>query len=69
MALRLDSAALTRRFAVFFLTFNMLVNKHSDFLALFFTVVWFIVKLGLSSVISSVVDTIAASIISFRFCL
>ena len=36
MALSLDFAAPIRRSAVFFLTFNMLVNKHSDLLALGF---------------------------------
>ena len=36
MDLRLDFADPTQRFAVLFLTFNMLVNKHSDFLALGF---------------------------------
>ena len=34
MALRLDFAATKRRFDVIGLTFNMFVNKHSDFLAL-----------------------------------
>ena len=36
MALRFDFADPTRRFAVLFLTFNMLANKHSDLLALGF---------------------------------
>ena len=36
MDLRLDFAAPTQRFAVFFLTPNMLVERHSDFLALDF---------------------------------
>ena len=69
MALRFYFAAPTRRFAVFILTFNMVVNKHSDFLALgFFTGVDVIGKLGMSYVTSYVVDTIAASLISLRFC-
>ena len=56
-----------RSFAVFFLTFNMLVNKHSDLLALgFLTAVDVICTLWLSSVTSSGVDTIAASMIFFR---
>ena len=59
----------TRRFAVFFLAFNMLVNKHSYLLALdFLTGVDDIGTLVISYVISSGVDTIAASRISFRFC-
>ena len=36
MALCLDFAAPIRRFAVLFLTSNMLVKRHSDFLALSF---------------------------------
>ena len=61
MALRFDFSVPTRRFDVFFLTSNMLVKRHSDFLALYFlTVVWVIGKLGLSSVISSGVETIEA---------
>ena len=69
MALRLDFAAPTRRFYVFFLTFNMLVNKHSDFLELFLlTDVSVIGTLELSSVTSYGVDTIEASRIHFRFC-
>ena len=62
MALHLYFSDPTRRFDVFFLTFNMLVNKHSDFLALgFFTGFYAIVTLGLLSVTSSGVETIAAS--------
>ena len=34
MDLRLDFAAPTQHFAAFFLTFNMLVKRYSDFLAL-----------------------------------
>ena len=34
MALQFDSAAQTQGFTVFFLTLNILVNKHSDFLVL-----------------------------------
>ena len=41
MALRFHFAAPTRHFAVFFLTWNMLVKRHSDFLALgFFDWCW-----------------------------
>ena len=66
--LRLDFAAPTRRFSVLFLTFNMMVKRHSDFLALgFLTGVDVIVTLELSSVTSSGVDTIATSRISLRF--
>ena len=36
MAMRLDFAATIRRFAVLYLTSNMFVNKHSDFLELGF---------------------------------
>ena len=36
MALSFDFAATIRRFAVFGLTFNMFLNKHSDFLELVF---------------------------------
>ena len=68
MALCLDFAAPIRRFAVFFLTFNMLVNKHSDLLALsFLTGVYFIGTLLMSYVTPSGVDIIAASIIYLRF--
>ena len=69
MDLSLDFADPTQRFAVLFLTFNMLVNKHSDFLALgFLTGVDVIGKLGLSYVTSSGVDTITASRTPLRFC-
>ena len=58
-----------RHFAVFFLTFNILVNKQRDFLALFFkTGVDVIGELGLSYVTPYGFDTIAASMIYFRFC-
>ena len=51
MALRLYFSDPIRRFAVLFLTFNMLVNKHSTFLELgFLTGVDVIRKLGLKSV-------------------
>ena len=47
----------------------MLVNKRSDFLALgFLTDVWVIVKLGLSSVIHFVVETILTSGITLNSC-
>ena len=69
MDLRLDFAAPTRRFAVFFLIFNMLVNKHSYFLALgFLAGVDVTGTLGMSSVTSPGVYTIAASRTSLRFC-
>ena len=69
MALRLDFAATIQRFYVFGLTSNMLVNKHSDFVALgFLTAVDVIGKLGLPYVNPSGVDTIAAYRISLRFC-
>ena len=61
-------AAPIQRFSVLCLTFNMLVNKHSDFLALvFFTGVDVIGTLGLSSVTSAGDETISASIIPFLF--
>ena len=69
MALRFDFAATIRRFAIFGLTSNMLVNKHSDFLALsFLTGVYIIITLGVLSVNPSGVDTNEASRISLRFC-
>ena len=69
MALRLDFSATEQRSAVFGLTYNMFVNKHSDFLALgFFTGDYFICTLGLLSMTPSGVDSISASRISLRFC-
>ena len=54
-------AAPIRRFAVLFLTSNMLVKRHSDFLALYFLAgVDVIGKLGMSYVAFSIVDTIEA---------
>ena len=68
MVLHLYFAAPTQRFAIFFLTFNMLVNKHSDFLELdFLKGVYLRGTLGLLYVISSRVDTIEASKIYFMF--
>ena len=68
MDLRLDFVATKRRLAVVGLTANMVVNKHSDFLALGFLIgVDVIGTLGLLSVTPSGVDTIAVSIISLRF--
>ena len=68
MALRLYFAATKRRLAVVGLTANMFVNKHSDFLALgFLTGDDVKCTLGLLSVTSSGVDSIAASRISLRF--
>ena len=70
MALRLDFAAIIRRFAIIGLTSNMLENKHSDLLALVFLNVFDVIgTLGLLSVTPYVVDTIAASIVSLIFCL
>ena len=70
MDLRFDFAATKRRFAVLGLTSNMLVNKHSDFLALgLLTGVDVIGTLVLLSVTPSGVYTIAAYRISLRFCL
>ena len=69
MDLRLYFAAPIRRFAVFGLTSNMLANKHSDLLVLgFLTGVDVIGTLGLLSVTSSGVYTIAVYIIFLRFC-
>ena len=69
MALRLDFAATKRRSDVVGLPANMFVNKHSDFLALvLLTGDDVICTLGLLSVTLSGVDSIAASIISLRFC-
>ena len=69
MALRLDFAATKRCFAVFGLTYNMFVNKQSDFLALgFLTGDDVKCTLGLLSVTTYGVYSIAASIISLRFC-
>ena len=68
MALCLDFSAPTRRFSVLFLTSNMLVKRHSDFLVLgFLTGVDVIGTLVLSSVTPSGVNTIASSRISLRF--
>ena len=69
MALHFDLAATIRRFAVFVLNSNMLVNKHSDFLALgFLTGAYVTGILGLLFVTTYGVDTIAASRMSLRFC-
>ena len=60
-------AAPIRCFAVFFLTSNMMVKRHSDFLVLcFLTGVDFIGALVMLSVTHSGVYTIAASRISLR---
>ena len=68
MALHLDFSATIRRFAVFGLTSNILVKRHSDFLALgFLTVVDVIGALGILSLTPSALDTISASIISLMF--
>ena len=69
MDLRFEFAATKRRLDVLGLTSNMFVNKHSDFLALGFLVgVDFICTLGILSETPYGVDSIAASIISLRFC-
>ena len=68
MALSFYFEATIRHFAVFGLTSKMLVNKHSDYLALgFFNCVDFIGSLGLLSETPYVFDTISASRISLRF--
>ena len=69
MALRLDFAATKRRFSVLSLTANVFLNKHSDLIALgFLTGDYVICTLGLLSVTPSGVYSVAASIISLRFC-
>ena len=69
MDLQLDYAATKRCFAIFGLTSSMLMKIHSDFIALsFLTGVYCIGILGLLSVTPSGLDSIAASIISLRFC-
>ena len=69
MALRLDFSATKQRLAVLGWTSNMFVNKHSDFLELgLLTGDDFKCTLGLLSVTPSGLDSIAAYIISFRFC-
>ena len=69
MALRLDFAATKRRFSVVGLTSNIVVNKHSDLLALgFLTGVDDIETLGLLFVNTYGVDSVAASRISLSFC-
>ena len=69
MALSLDLSDTKRRFSVLGLTSNMLVNKHSDLLALgFLTSVDVIGTLGLSSVTTAGVDSISAPIIPLIFC-
>ena len=69
MDLRLDFAATKRRLAVVGLTSNIFVNKHNGFLALhLLNGVDGIGTLVMLSVNPSGVDSIAASIISLRFC-
>ena len=69
MSLHLDFTATKRRFAVLGLTSNMVVNKHSDFLALgFLTGFDVICTLVLLSVTPYGVYSRAASRISLRFC-
>ena len=67
MALCLDFEATTRRFSVLGLISNLFLNKHSDFLALcFLTVDYVVCTLGLLFLTTSGVDSIAASIIFLR---
>ena len=67
-ALRLDFAATKRRFAVFGLTYNMLVNKNSGFLALgFLTGDDVICTLGLLYVTPSGLYRTAESVIYYIF--
>ena len=69
MALRLDFAATIRRVSVLGLASNMLVKRHSDFLTLGFLIgVNVIFTLGQLYVNHSGEDSIAESIIPFRFC-
>ena len=64
-----DLANLTQQIAVFFFTSNMLVKRHSDFLAfIFLNGVGFMGYLGLLSNNHSVIETIAASRISLNCC-
>ena len=68
MALRLDFADTIQRFAVFGLTSNMVVKRHSYLLSLgLLTGVDVIGILGLLSVTPSGVESIGASIISLTF--
>ena len=61
MALCLDFASTIIHFSAFYLTYNMLVKRHIDFLALgFLTGVDVIGKLGLLSMTPSRVDNISA---------
>ena len=70
IALRFDYAYPTQRIAVLFLTSKAFVNKRSDFLALgFLAVVWVICRLGMASAIYYGVETIAASRVYLNFCL
>ena len=69
MDLSFDFAATIQRCAIFDLTSNMFVNKHSALLALgFLTSVDVRGTLGLSSVTPYGVYTIEASKTLFRFC-
>ena len=67
IALRLDLSDTTRWVEVLFFISNMLVKRHSDFLALgFLTGVYVVVDMGLLLVNPSGVETIAASRISLN---
>ena len=59
MDMLFDSEAPIQRFSVFGLTSNMLVKRHSGFLALVLLTVFYVIgKLGLLSVTPYGVDTI-----------
>ena len=68
-ALRLNLVAPTRQISVFFFTSNMLVKRHSDFIALgFLTSAGVMGYMGLLLINPSVIDTTASSSISFNCC-
>ena len=70
IALRFDLAAPTRPIAFLFFASNMLVKRHSYFLALgFLTGVGVMGNMGLLLVIPSLLETIVASRIYFNCCL
>ena len=69
IALRFDLAAPTRRVAVYFFTYNMLVKRHSDLIALgFLTGIDVMGDMGLLLVNPPGVENIAASRISLKYC-
>ena len=68
-ALQFGLKCLNRLIAVLFFTYNMLVKRHSSFLALdSFNAICVMVNLGLLSVNPSGVETISASRISMNCC-